>query len=255
MCVWIPFRWDVLDTKSCDKVCQLLVAGQWFSLHTLVSSTNKTDRHDITETLKVVLNTITLTLTLTISHYTCWRTIHCFCFRIWNNNWLCTFATVLCCEPCSSYVNVKIQNAIIQDQNALEWQTKFNLIFRWHVGLLSCCFCYKLCSGSWDFIGTERHVLQDLIRNKLQMWIKCINKQINHLHLIPVNICNQVLSGVPLLTVPFTLKYLSDLNCVSCSITARDQDMLLSRNERGRFGALKSDSTHHFFRNACTKSG
>jgi hypothetical protein len=28
-----------------------------------------------------------------------------------------------------------------------------------------------------------------------------------------------------------------------------------SRNERGRFGALKSDSTHHFFRNACTKSG
>jgi hypothetical protein len=27
------------------------------------------------------------------------------------------------------------------------------------------------------------------------------------------------------------------------------------RNERGRFGALKSDSIHHFFRNACTKSG
>ena len=29
----------------------------------------------------------------------------------------------------------------------------------------------------------------------------------------------------------------------------------MSRNERGRFGALKSDSTHHFFRNACIKSG
>ena len=29
----------------------------------------------------------------------------------------------------------------------------------------------------------------------------------------------------------------------------------LSRNESGRFGAFKSDSTHHFFRNACTKSG
>jgi hypothetical protein len=28
-----------------------------------------------------------------------------------------------------------------------------------------------------------------------------------------------------------------------------------SHNERGRFGTLKSDSTHHFFRNACTKSG
>jgi hypothetical protein len=31
----------------CDKVCQLLVAGRWFSPGTLVSSTNKTDRPDI----------------------------------------------------------------------------------------------------------------------------------------------------------------------------------------------------------------
>jgi hypothetical protein len=30
---------------------------------------------------------------------------------------------------------------------------------------------------------------------------------------------------------------------------------MVNRNESGRFGALKSDSTHHFFRNACTKSG
>jgi hypothetical protein len=29
----------------------------------------------------------------------------------------------------------------------------------------------------------------------------------------------------------------------------------LNRNESGRFGAVKSDSTHHFFGNACTKSG
>ena len=29
----------------------------------------------------------------------------------------------------------------------------------------------------------------------------------------------------------------------------------LNRNESGRFGALKSDSIHHFFRNSCTKSG
>jgi hypothetical protein len=28
-----------------------------------------------------------------------------------------------------------------------------------------------------------------------------------------------------------------------------------NRHEWGRFGALKSDSTHHFFRHACTKSG
>jgi hypothetical protein len=39
------------------------VAGWWFSLGTLVSSTNKTDHHDITEKLlKVALNTIVLAL-------------------------------------------------------------------------------------------------------------------------------------------------------------------------------------------------
>jgi hypothetical protein len=31
-------------------------------------------------------------------------------------------------------------------------------------------------------------------------------------------------------------------------------NVLLCRNESGRFGALKSDSTHYFFRNACAKS-
>jgi hypothetical protein len=47
--------------QLCDKVCQWLVVGLWFSLVTPVSSTNKTDNHNITEILlKVVLNTITL---------------------------------------------------------------------------------------------------------------------------------------------------------------------------------------------------
>jgi hypothetical protein len=47
-----------------DKVYQLLAAlGQWFSPGTPVSSINKTDHHNITVILlKVVLNTITLTL-------------------------------------------------------------------------------------------------------------------------------------------------------------------------------------------------
>jgi len=40
------------------------VTGQWFSSGTLVSSTNKTDRHDINEILlKVALNTINQTKT------------------------------------------------------------------------------------------------------------------------------------------------------------------------------------------------
>ena len=62
--VQIPLRWRVLDTALCDKVCQWLVAVRWFSPSTPVSSTNKTDRHDIAEILlRVALNTITLTLT------------------------------------------------------------------------------------------------------------------------------------------------------------------------------------------------
>ena len=45
--VWFPLRWDVLNTKLCDKVCQCFVAGQYFSPHTPISSINNTDRQDI----------------------------------------------------------------------------------------------------------------------------------------------------------------------------------------------------------------
>jgi hypothetical protein len=47
---------DIQPIKRDDKVCQLLVAGRWFSP---VSSTNKPDIHDIIEILlKVALNAI-----------------------------------------------------------------------------------------------------------------------------------------------------------------------------------------------------
>jgi hypothetical protein len=42
--IWISIRERC--TSSCDKVCLWLVTGLWFSP---VPSTNKTDRHDITE--------------------------------------------------------------------------------------------------------------------------------------------------------------------------------------------------------------
>ena len=49
----------VIHTTLCDKVCQRLATGRWFSPDTPVSITNKTDHHDITEILlKVALNTI-----------------------------------------------------------------------------------------------------------------------------------------------------------------------------------------------------
>jgi hypothetical protein len=47
--------------ELCDKVCQWLATGRWFSTGTPVSSTNKTDLHDIAEVwLKVALNTTKL---------------------------------------------------------------------------------------------------------------------------------------------------------------------------------------------------
>jgi hypothetical protein len=51
--------WGVLDTTLCDKVCQWLATGRWFSPGTPVSSTNKIDLHDIAEMLlKAELNII-----------------------------------------------------------------------------------------------------------------------------------------------------------------------------------------------------
>ena len=42
-----PLRLGVLDITLCDKVCQWLATGRWFSSGTPVSSTNKIDRHVI----------------------------------------------------------------------------------------------------------------------------------------------------------------------------------------------------------------
>jgi hypothetical protein len=47
--VRISERQGVIDTTLCDKVCQWIAASRWFFPGTLVSSTNKADRHDITE--------------------------------------------------------------------------------------------------------------------------------------------------------------------------------------------------------------
>ena len=53
----------VFDTTWCGAVCHWHATGRWISLGTLVSPTNNTHRHDITEILlKVPLNTITLTI-------------------------------------------------------------------------------------------------------------------------------------------------------------------------------------------------
>ena len=58
-CEFKPCLWrGVLDTALCDKVFAV-TCDKRFSPGTTVSSTNKTERHDITEILlKVTLNTI-----------------------------------------------------------------------------------------------------------------------------------------------------------------------------------------------------
>ena len=53
--------YNALTSYNCNfnSVCQWLATGQWFSPGTPISTTNKTDHHDITEIfLKVALNTI-----------------------------------------------------------------------------------------------------------------------------------------------------------------------------------------------------
>ena len=55
-------RRGLLETTLCDKICERLATSLWFSPGTTGSSTNKSDRHDMTEKLlKVALSTITLT--------------------------------------------------------------------------------------------------------------------------------------------------------------------------------------------------
>jgi hypothetical protein len=66
--LWVRSSIRARCTTLCDNVCQWLATGRCFSLGTLISSTNKTDRHNITEILlNVVLNTINPTKPLKYS--------------------------------------------------------------------------------------------------------------------------------------------------------------------------------------------
>ena len=49
--LWVRLPPRTKCTTLCDQVCQLLVTARWFSPGPPVSSTNKTDCHDITEIL------------------------------------------------------------------------------------------------------------------------------------------------------------------------------------------------------------
>ena len=56
--LWVRISIRARCITLCDKVCHWLAAGQWYFSSPPVSSTYKTDHHDITEIfLKVALNT------------------------------------------------------------------------------------------------------------------------------------------------------------------------------------------------------
>ena len=63
--IWIRARCTTLY----DKVCQWLVTGRWFSPGPPVSSTNKTDRHDITEILNKQTKEITQQTHVIVQNY------------------------------------------------------------------------------------------------------------------------------------------------------------------------------------------
>jgi hypothetical protein len=57
--LWVRISIRARCTTLCDKVCQWLATGWWLCPGTSVSSTNKTDLHDLAEILlKVALDTI-----------------------------------------------------------------------------------------------------------------------------------------------------------------------------------------------------
>ena len=90
--VRITLRRGVLDTTLCDNFCQWLAADR-FSHGTPDSSTNKTERNDITEiVLKVALNTINQTLITLWWVESIW----------WDQPWV----------PC---------HVLLQNQNAYHW--------------------------------------------------------------------------------------------------------------------------------------
>jgi hypothetical protein len=87
-----PVHGEVYSIQHlCGKVCQWLATGRWLSPGTPASSTNKTDRHDITEILlKVALNIITITLTLTFTKQTMLLkdSMNKFGIKYWTSNTL-----------------------------------------------------------------------------------------------------------------------------------------------------------------------
>jgi hypothetical protein len=114
-CEFEPRSWrGAFDTILWDQVSQWLATGRWFLPGTPVSSTNKTDRHDITKIVfKVELNTVNPNLTFSF------KPLRLYTIDIR----LCTIDTRLCTidtQPKQQSAHTMLPT---QKQNKIYWQT------------------------------------------------------------------------------------------------------------------------------------
>ena len=120
------------DTAYSTKVCQWLATGRWFSPGLSVSSTNKTDRHDITEILfEVALNTIKqktykrswIWRTVRMSYMASWR--HLMLLAIYRRRTVSSLIGIwlfpIVCPCCLCISNESIIHMLLTDVLILTW--------------------------------------------------------------------------------------------------------------------------------------
>jgi hypothetical protein len=105
--LWVRISIRARSTVLCDKVCRWLATDRWCSPCPPVSSTNKTDRHDIAEILsKVALNTIKQT-NKHIADTCMWYVFFCFGYLVMPFGFLApeNFWIIWLCNLLNSGVN------------------------------------------------------------------------------------------------------------------------------------------------------
>ena len=102
--LWVRISTRARCTTLCDKVCQWLATGRWISAGPTVSSTNKTDRHEIL--LKVALNTTKQTNN---------HLLRC------KVNKVSTISTISKC--CLLHICLMVFNATFNNISAISWRS------------------------------------------------------------------------------------------------------------------------------------
>jgi hypothetical protein len=142
------------------------------------------------------------------------------------------------------------------------WHLHLWYLHIWHLHICHLNICYPMCTCQMCRYQMCRCQMCRYQMCRCQMCI-C---QMCRCHMCRCQMCRchmdgHLLSGYNYLIVITHILFrrvwyaLVILQKRCCSWPILQIDILLNRNESGRLDALKYDSTHHFFRNACTKSG